>query len=141
MGKQPTKHAIDDAALCRLMLPSIGPNGETLPAIIEIVDGLTEPRLFVRGVEIKPELNEQGGRVRIFGATRYRWQIRHKGKRRKITRNRLVWLWYFGHIAEGCDIHHGELGKYFDGLANLDVLSEQDHLAFHYGANATNEIF
>jgi hypothetical protein len=125
MGKQTTSHAIDDAAL----------HAQMNDGTIVIVDGLTSPRVVVRGVELKPELNEQGGRVRIFGATRYRVEIRHKGKRRKITLNRIVWLWYFGAIPAGADIHHGPAGKYVDGLCNLDCMSEEDHLAFHYGAN------
>lgn len=130
MPKFSTDHAIPDSTLAQLMDAGT----------IEIVDGLTSPRVIVRGREIKPELNVQSGRGRFMydGGERYRVQIRHNGKRRKITLNRIVWLWYFGIIPDNCDVHHGDAGRLVDGLANLDCWDTATHLDFHYGANAND---
>jgi len=127
MPKFTTTHAIDDSMLNQLMIDGT----------IEIVDGLTSPRVVVRGREIKQELNVQSGRGRFMfdGGDRYRVEIRYRGKRRKITTNRLVWLWFFGIIPENCDVHHGDAGRHVDGLYNLDCWDTDTHLSFHYGAN------
>jgi hypothetical protein len=101
--------------------------------LMEVVDGLTSPRLFFRGREIKAELHEQGGRFRIFGSDRYRYEIRWRGKRRKIMRSKLVWIWYFGGIPDSCAVHHHDAGRYEDGLYNIEAWDDEKHSEFHYG--------
>lgn len=125
MPKQAIKHAITDAQIAGFMCDGS----------MEIADALTEPRLIFRGREITAELNKQGGRRYAEGSDRYRFTIWYGGKRRRIMRSRIVWLWYFNAIPDNHDVHHGDAGRYVDGLANIECWSEDDHANFHYGSN------
>ncbi len=49
-----------------------------------------KPDLYVNGRFVKPVLNEQGGKKRIFGGKRYRWKIQHEGRCRRIMCSKLV---------------------------------------------------
>lgn len=106
-----------------------------LDGTIELVDGITMPRLIMRGRELTPYYNEQGGRTRLAGSRRWRYTLRFKGARRSILRSTIVWIWYFGDVPDGYNVHHGSAGKDIDGLFNLDCLSATDHADFHYGNN------
>ncbi len=102
--------------------------------IIEIDNAFTDPVLIFNGKPRKPELNEQGGRRRIYGSSRWRYGIRWQGRRRNIMRSRLVWLYYFGAIEPDCQIHHArENSRLDDSLFNLEKLTDVEHHERHYG--------
>lgn len=103
--------------------------------VIEVVDAFTTPRVIMRGVELTPQYNMQGGRNRLSGSQRWRYTLRFNGARRSILRSTIVWLWHFAIIPPDCEVHHGEAGKDCDALWNLDCMNSADHDDFHYGAN------
>lgn len=104
-----------------------------LDGLIEVVDGITEPRLVCRGRELKPYYNEQGGRSRLAGSCRWRYTLRFNGARRSILRSTIVWIWYFGPVSPDHNVHHGDAGKDVDAVWNLCALTVDEHARLHYG--------
>ena len=108
-----------------------------------VIDGLfvieqldTErPQLWFRGNYLKAQLNPQGGKRRTQpGSARYRWSIRFEGRQRRIMCSRLVFIYHHKRlIRDGCQIHHGDKGRLWDGISNLQELTEEDHARLHYG--------
>jgi hypothetical protein len=93
-----------------------------------------DPVCMFRGRVLLPELNQQGGRGQISGGQRYRFQLRMGGKRRRIMRSKLVWMYFFGvEVPEDCQIHHGPGGKLDDSIQNLTCMTEIQHAFWHNG--------
>lgn len=64
--------------------------------------------------------------------TRYRFEIRSKGKKRSILRSRLVYLAGTGKpIPDGFEIHHIDGNRYNDSFSNLVAVSRVDHSKLH----------
>lgn len=123
--KELAKPTIDDVELMAL----IG-----LGVIILTDLESAHPRLTVAGRIVKPHLNEQGGRNRIYGGKRWRWKIQYKGACRRIVCSKLVWMFVEKRIIpEDHIIHHGRLGSQFDGYPNLKLVSYAEHQQIHYG--------
>lgn len=93
-----------------------------------------DPVLVFKGNIIKAELTRQRGRGRIEGTERWTWRICHEGKRRRIVRAKLVWMFHHRAIVEhGCKVHHGRGGRLHDGIGNLTKMTDAEHNQFHYG--------
>lgn len=96
------------------------------------------PILYCRGKPLRPYLNRQGGKHTITGngSSRYRWSIRWNGRQRKVMCSKLVFMyWHRRLVQPGCKVHHGSKGRLWDGISNLEEMSEEQHKEFHYGAS------
>ncbi len=99
-----------------------------------------KPDLYVNGRFVKPILNEQGGKKRIFGGKRYRWKIQHEGRCRRIMCSKLVWMYVHQCIIpDDCRIHHESKGHLNDSIGNLDMMTYEDHQRHHYPSLANKD--
>jgi hypothetical protein len=97
------------------------------------------PQLVFRGRLLKPQLNRQGGKRVIVGTARWRWKIRYNGSMRSIVCSKLVWMyWHKCLVTEGCVIHHGDKGRLWDGISNLEEKTDEQHKQYHYGAELSS---
>ena len=129
--RKPQPSPITDAVIVELMLAGK----------IEIRNEFTSPEVYTNGRLRTLEFNEQGGRGRISGGSRWRINIKHNGHQRRIMLSRLLWLWYFLAIPPGHEIHHcNEIGT-DDRIGNLACWTEAQHKLFHYGEETNEDSF
>lgn len=113
--------------------------GLMLDGTIEIRNEFTLPEVYTNGKLRKLEFNEQGGRRRISGSSRWRLNIKHNGAQRRIMLSRLLWLWYFLAIPAEHEIHHlNEIGT-DDRIGNLACWHIDQHRTHHYGEIGDDE--
>lgn len=64
--------------------------------------------------------------------TRYRFEIRHKGRKRTIGRHKIVYIAAtLKPIPEGYELHHIDEDRYNDAFHNLVLLTTEDHQKIH----------
>lgn len=103
------------------------------------------PVLNFKGRTIKPQLVEQSGRYRVGEqCARWSWQFSNGSTivrkkvvrvRRRVVCAKLVWM--FANktlIPESSQIHHGKKGRLYDGIGNLECLTNDEHSLLHYGS-------
>lgn len=53
---------------------------------------------------------------------------------RSISRNKLVWMyWHRRLVPEGYIVHHKDEDRFNDAINNLELKTDEDHKAYHYG--------
>lgn len=97
----------------------------------------SDPILLFRGRVILPELTSASGKRVVDSGTgnkRYSWRLRDQGRRRRIVRNRLVWMFVKREvIGDDFTIDHSFEGRFHDGISNLSKLANAAHYEKHYG--------
>lgn len=74
----------------------------------------------------------QGGRGQVNGGDRYSIELRYSGKRRTITRSKLVYMIVKRRcVPSGYVVHHNDLDRHNDGACNLRAYSEAYHSIIH----------
>jgi hypothetical protein len=121
--RKPQPSPITDRVIVDLMLRGV----------IEIRNEFTLPEVYTNGKLRKLEFNEQGGRRRISGGSRWRINIKHGGHQRRILLSRLLWLWYFLDIPPVHEIHHCNENGTDDRIGNLACWHVDQHKLHHYG--------
>lgn len=92
------------------------------------------PELFTNGRRRIAELVRQRGRMRIADSVaRYAWRIHAFGKRRRIVRAKLVYMYVYRVIVPAdWQIHHKDGNRLNDAIDNLEAIHVSDHKAIHY---------
>lgn len=103
---------------------------EIIDLIIDgtIVVDLRAATVTCRGRQLKATLMGTEGK----NGTRYRFEIRHNGRKRTIVRHKIVYIAAtLQVIPEGYELHHIDFNRYNDAFHNLILLTIEDHRKIH----------
>lgn len=93
-----------------------------------------DPTVYHRGNKRLPYICEGKRNPRYFYKIHDFYDLQGIRHFRSVSRNKLVWMYWHRQLVPPAHIvHHKDEDRFNDAINNLELKSDEDHKAYHYG--------